>query len=220
MGGAAAVTTAAHRLLACMAAARSPGRSRMKTKTMTKTGSCLHQRRACCWRANRDPRRRPRGAAGTPVALSHWRRSAPSTTPRRSPNQRVATTAASTIDVTPFPRPPARPHSSRSPSVCIRVDTPPRPSAARARIIRRDAVLSIHHRCRERTNQAKQGDVDGDRRRSLRGSTRTRPRAANLRKSPWRERRRSQQHLESDRRDHPRVVHALKATASSRDHHR
>ena len=48
--------------------------------------------------------------------------SAPSTRPRRSSNQRVATTAASTIDVTPVPVPTSTPHSSVScHSVCMRV---------------------------------------------------------------------------------------------------
>ena len=45
-----------------------------------------------------------------PVALAAD--SAPSTMPRRSSNHRVATTAASTIDVTPVPVPTNTPHSS------------------------------------------------------------------------------------------------------------
>ena len=47
-----------------------------------------------------------------PVALAAD--SAPSTRPRRSSNQRVATIAASTIEVTPVPVPTSTPHSSVS----------------------------------------------------------------------------------------------------------
>ena len=56
-----------------------------------------------------------------PVALAA--ESAPSTTPRFWSNQRVATIAASTIDVTPVPAPTSTPHSSIScHSACMRVE--------------------------------------------------------------------------------------------------
>ena len=56
-----------------------------------------------------------------PVALAA--ESAPRTTPRFSSNHRVATIAASTIDVTPVPVPTSTPHSSIScHSACMRAE--------------------------------------------------------------------------------------------------
>ena len=71
---------------------------------------------------------------------------APSTTPRRWSNQRVATTAASTIAVTPVPAPTSTPQNSRNcHSAGIRVDaaTAPARSASAPRTTRRSPQRSI-----------------------------------------------------------------------------
>ena len=91
---------------------RSSGRSRRKISATPKTATAAP---ATTSAAARHPCRSTTPASSGrntswPVALAA--ESAPSTTPRRASNHRVATTAASTIDVTPVPVPTHTPHSS------------------------------------------------------------------------------------------------------------
>ena len=110
----------------------------MKISTTTKTTTAAA---ATIRVAGRHPwRSTTRASSGRKIScpVAFAAESAPSTTPRRATNQRVATTAARTIDVTPVPVPTQMPHSSVICHwFCIRVlsatDTASSAMAARTR---------------------------------------------------------------------------------------
>ena len=144
---------------------RSSGRSRMNTSTIDEHDRRRRRRRRARRRASRAARPAPASSGrNTSCPVAFAAESAPSTRPRRSSNHRVATTAASTIDVTPVPVPTSTPHSSVSCHwlrICVVSATDDGKQRERGE---HDAAHapSIHHRRGERTDQPEQRDVDRD----------------------------------------------------------
>ena len=90
----------------------SSGRSRMKTSTTAKTITAAPDTTSAAARHPCRSTMRARNGRNTSCPVAFAADSAPSTVPRRASNHRVATTAASTIDVTPVPVPTHTPHNS------------------------------------------------------------------------------------------------------------
>ena len=101
----------------------SSGRSRMNSRTSTNTITAAPATTNAAVRHPLVSMTLARNGRNTSCPVAFAADSAPRTTPRRSSNHRVATTAASTIDVTPVPAPTSTPqHSTSCHSVRICVD--------------------------------------------------------------------------------------------------